>query len=206
MCNTGKLLLSATATLALFLWAGCKSAPPKPSGFLSDYSRLQQVNDSTWRYVDKDRLSAYSKFTVPPTKIMVKQYGGTTFNAGQQEKIAATFRQKIVDALAGRYQAAGEPSANAAEVRAAITQAYRVGNALALGVEVEIVDPASRQQLAALRGVLIGPPDMGFRMGYNNPADPSDYAAAWWSRPSAVELMERWAQEIRKTIEAAQPR
>jgi hypothetical protein len=206
MCKTGKLLLSATATLALVLWAGCKTAPPKPSGFLSDYSRLQQVNDSTWRYVDKDRLSAYSKFTVPPAKVLVKQYGGTTFNAAQQEKIAATFRQKIADALSGRYQVVGGPAANVAEVRAAITQAYRVGNALALGVEVEIVDPESHQQLAALRGVQIGPPDVGFRMGYNNPADPSDYSAAWWSRPSAVELMERWAQEIRKTIEAAQQR
>ncbi len=206
MCNTGKLLPSAAAALALVLWAGCKTAPPKPSGFLSDYSRLQQVNNSTWRYVDSERLAACSKFTVSPAKIMVKQYGGTTFNAAQQDKIAETFRQEIVNALSGRYQVTGEPAANAGEVRAAITQAYRVGNALALGVEVEIVDAASRRQLAALRGVQIGPPDMGFRMGYNNPADPSDYAAAWWSRPSAGELMERWAQEIRKTIEAAQRR
>jgi hypothetical protein len=206
MHKTTKLLLSATATLAVVLWSGCKTAAPKPSGFLSDYSHLQQVNDSTWRYVDKGRLASYSKFAVSPAKMMVKQYAGTTFNAEQQQRISTTFRQKIVDALSGRYQVVSGPAANVAEVRAAITQAYRVGNALALGVEVEILDSESHQQLAALRGVQIGPPDVGFRMGYNNPTGADDFMAAWWNRPSAGELMERWAREIRKTIEVAQPR
>ena len=206
MSEIGKLIMCATAATAVVLCGGCKTAAPKPSGFLSDYSHLQKVNDSTWRYVDSGRLSAYTKFTVSPAKMMVKEYWGTTFGADQQEKIAATFRQKIVSALSGRYQVVGAPEANTAEVRAAITQAYLVGNALAIGVEVEIVDPQSHQQLAALRGVEVGPPDVGFRMGNRNPGDPGDYMASWWNRPSAVALMERWAEQIRKTVEDAHKR
>ena len=203
MSEIGKFIMCATAAAAVILGGGCKTAAPKPSGFLSDYSHLQKVNGSLWRYVDSERLSAYTKFTVSPPKVMVKQYLGGKVGADQQDAITATFRQKIVSALSGRYKVVGTPEANTAEVRAAITQAYLVGNALAIGVEVEIVDPQSHQQLAALRGVEVGPPDVGFRMASRGGGDPGDYMASWGSRPSAVVLMERWADQIRKTVEAA---
>ena len=42
-------------TLLLPLVAfGCKSAPPPPSGFLSDYSRLEDVSSSTLRWIDEE--------------------------------------------------------------------------------------------------------------------------------------------------------
>jgi hypothetical protein len=205
MNNTGKLLLTVTATLAVALWCGCKTAAPKPSGFLSDYSRLRQVNDSTWRYADANRLAAYKTFTVSPVNVMVKEYWGTTLTPAQKETIAKTFRTKIVNALAGRYQVAGSPGPGTADIRVAITQAYRVGNALGLGVEAEIVDSQSHEQVAALRGVRIGPPEVGFQMGTRNAtAAGGDYMAAWWNLPSAVALMEQWAGEIRKLIDGGQ--
>jgi 6-pyruvoyl-tetrahydropterin synthase len=206
MSKTGKLVISATAALAVILWGGCKTAAPKPSGFLSDYSHLQKADDSTWRYVDNAHLASYQKFMVSPVKVMVKEYWGTTFTADQQERIAMIFRQKIVNALSERYMVVGNTAADTAEVRAAITRAYRVGNSLALGVEAEILDPATHQQLAALQGVQIGPPEMGFRMGYHNPADSGNFMAAWWTWPSAVELMDRWANQLRNIVEDAHKR
>jgi hypothetical protein len=204
MCKTGRLLLSGTAVLTALVWGGCKTPPPKPSGYLSDYSHLQQVNDSTWQYLDKSKLAAYSAFTIAPTKVMVKEYWGTTFTADQQEKLAAVFRQKVTDRLSVHYKVVGTPGPNTAELRAAITQAYRVGNSLALGVEAEVVDPQSRQQLAAIRGVRVGPPEAGFRMGLRNPTGVGgDITEAWWNLPSAVTLMDQWADQIRNMVEEA---
>jgi hypothetical protein len=207
MCKIGRLLLSVTAALVALAGSGCKTAAPKPSGFLSDYSHLQQVNDSTWRCLDSSRLGTYSAFTIAPVKIMVKEYWGTTFNADQQQRLASMFRQKIQNALSGRYQVVGTPGPNTAEIRVALTQAYRVGNALGLGVEAEIVDPTSHQQLAAVRGVRIGPPEVGFRMGSQNTTGVGgDYMAAWWNLPSAAALMDQWSDQIRDIIEEAHKR
>jgi len=192
--------------MAAVLWGGCQTPAPTPSGFLSDDSHLQKVDDSTWRCVDSSRLAAYSKFTIAPVAVLVKEYWGTTFMPDQKQAIADTFRQKIINTLSGHYQVASTPGAKTAEIRVAITRAYRVGNSLGMGVEAEIVDPETHQQLAALRGVRIGPPEMSAQMGYHNPADPGRYMAAWWNWPSAVELMDRWAEQLLKTIEEAHPR
>jgi hypothetical protein len=204
MRKTGRLVLSAMVTLAVASWCGCKTAAPKPSGFLSDYSHLKQVNDSTWSYADSSRLSAFKTFTVAPVSVLVKQYWGTKFTPAQQEGIAAQFRQKIVKDLSGRYQIVGSTGAGTAEVRAAITRAYRVGNSLAIGVEAEIVDPQTHQQLAAIQGVRIGPQEVGFRMGTLNATAPGgDYMAAWWNLPSATQLLEQWADQIRDLVEGS---
>jgi Protein of unknown function (DUF3313) len=195
------VLLSTTAALAL-LAGGCKTAAPPPSGFLSTYNNLKPVDSATWSYVDASRLAAYRSFDVAPVKVLVKQYWGTTFNSGQQQEVGAQFRRKIVSVLSRHYELTGAPGPDTAEVRAAITQASRVGNALALGVEAEILDPKTHQQLAAIRGVRIGPPEVGMRLGPHAP-DTGAYMAAWWTWPSAIQLMEQWADEIGKIVDQA---
>jgi Protein of unknown function (DUF3313) len=204
MSKTTNLLFSAAATLALAS-SGCKTAAPAPSGFLSTYSNLQKVDNSTWRYVDAGRLAAYRTFTVAPVRVMVREYWGTTFGPDQQEAIGARFRQKIMSALSSRYEVGGSPGPNTAEVRVAVTQAYRVGNSLAMGVEAEIVDPQTHRQLAAIRGVRVGLPEAGFRLGYHNP-DAGGYMAAWWNWPSAIQLMDEGAEQIRKLVDEAHRR
>jgi hypothetical protein len=202
MCKTAKLLVTTAGAVGLLLSTGCKTGAPKPSGFLSDYSHLQKVNNSTWRYVDASHLGAFQTFTVPPVDVKARAYWGTSGGADQRQVVGTLFRQKIVSALSGHYEVIGTSAPNTPEIRVAITQAYRVGNSLALGVEVEIVDRQSHQQLAAIRGIRIGPPDVGFSLGYHNP-DAGGYMAAWWTMPSAVELMEQWADQIRGLIEEA---
>jgi hypothetical protein len=132
---------------------------------------------------------------------MVTGYWGTSFSADQRQAIGAMFHEKLVSALSRHYEVIGA-APNTPDIRVAVTQAYRVGNSLALGVEAEIVDRQSHQQLAAIRGIRIGPPEMGFQMGYHN-TDAGGYMAAWWTLPSAVELMEQWADQIRGLIEEA---
>ena len=57
------LLLSFATTLA-----GCAAKAPPPSGFLSDYSKLQKIDDSTARYVSPS-LSNYKSFIVDPVEL-----------------------------------------------------------------------------------------------------------------------------------------
>src|SRR5262249_37742818 len=122
--------------------------------------------------------------------------------ADQQQAIGVEFRQKLVNALAPPYEVVGAVGPTTPDIRVAITQAYRVGNSLALGIEAEILDPQSHKQLAAIRGVRTGPPEAGFRLGYHNP-NTSGYMAAWWRWPSTVELMQQWAGQIRGLIDEA---
>ena len=198
-------LWGGVALLAAFS-TGCKTEMPKPSGFLSDYSRLKEANDSTWQYVDSSGLAACDKFTVAPVKVMVRQYWGTTFTTDQQQSLSAVFSDKIVKALGPRFQMESTVSPTTGEIRVALTQAFRVGNALAIGAEAEILNSQSHQQLAAVTGSKIGPPEMGINTSprtLNSPADPSTYMAAWWNQPAADELMDRWAEQIVKIIDSA---
>ena len=71
-----RIIAGITASLAvtgLLLLAGCAGTPlpPKRSGFLYNYSNLQKVDDTTWRYVNTNRLALYSKFVIAPVKITV---------------------------------------------------------------------------------------------------------------------------------------
>ncbi len=194
------------AAVAAVLGSGCQTQMPKASGFLSDYSTLKKVNDSTWDYIDVNALAGCNKFTVPPVKIMVSDYWGGNIGADQREKIAEQFRQKIVSSLSRTYQVVNAPGANVGEVRVAITRAYRVGNSLAIGVEAEVDDSMSHKQLAALTGTRVGAPEMGMNTNVrsiNDPSDPGTYMAPWWNRPALDELLNSWADQITKVIDTA---
>jgi len=209
MSNIHKTALCAAAAASVILWSGCQTEPPKPSGFLSDYTHLKEANDSTWKYVDARGLAECDKFMIAPVKVMVAEYVGAALTSEQQQKIADTFRDSIAKALAGRYQVVTSASPTTGEIRVALTRAYRVGNALAIGVEAEIVNSQSHQQLAAVTGVKIGAPEMAINTNardINNPSDPGTYMAGWWNRPAAAELMDRWADQIRRLLPDAHKR
>ena len=186
--------------------SGCKAPMPKASGFLSDYSHLQEANDSTWQYVDASGLAGCDKFIIPPVKIMVTDYWGASFSDDKRQQLAEAFRQKISQAVSKKYQVVTAPTPTSAEIRVAITRAYRVGNSLGIGIEAEIVGSQSHKQLAALTGVKIGPPEMSINTNpraVNDPSDPGAYMAAWWNKPAADELLSRWADQIGKMIDTA---
>jgi hypothetical protein len=188
--------LFATLGLAVALGGGC--AMPKPSGFLGNYSRLARVNDCTWRYSDTARLATYNKYMIGSVKVLVKAYDGTPLSPEQQEQAANRFRSIIAKALTGQCELADKPSGKTAEIRAAITAAYPVGPSLTLGLEGEIIDAYSGQQIAAVVKYQAGPPQ--FEGG---PPDLSNdvFGGGWWNQRSAVWIMEQWADQLRKAME-----
>jgi hypothetical protein len=202
-------MLAMGVMVAALMGAGCKTQMPKASGFLSDYSHLTESNDSTWQYVDAGALASYDKLIIPPVKIMSSDYWGSAFTDEQRQKLANTFQQKLTAALGKKYQVVTAPGASTAELRVAITRAYRVGNSLAIGVEAEAVASDSRKQLAALSGVKIGPPEMSINTSaraVNDPSDPGTYMAGWWNRPAADELLSRWTEQTEKLLNAGSPK
>jgi hypothetical protein len=187
------MTLCATLALATALVGGC--AMPKQSGFLGNYSHLAKVDDSTWRYVDKERLATYDKYMISSVKVLVKSYASAPLSSAQQEQAANRFRAIIAKALAGQCELVDKPSGKTAEIRAAITAAYPVGPSFTLGLEGEIVDAASGQQLAAVMKYQAGPPHIE-----GGPVDIQNEGEGWWNQRSAVWIMEQWADELRKAM------
>ena len=205
MNNAGKSVFWVVAATFVLSLSGCKTQMPKPSGFLSDYSRLTEVDDSTWQYIDAAGLAGCTNFVVAPVKIIVTEYLGTAFPEDQKRRLAESFGQKITKAVSAKYHVVSAPSPATGEIRVALTQIYRVGNALAMGAEAEIVNSESHKQLAELSGVKIGPPELGVNTNprtVKDPSDPSHYVEAWWNRPAADELMDRWAGNLARIIAA----
>src|SRR5262245_35213209 len=74
---TGTLLVTALST-------GChtpKPTVPVQSGFLSSYNNLVQVDASTWRYVDMQRLPRYTSFQIRTVKVMFDEFDGKPLTA-----------------------------------------------------------------------------------------------------------------------------
>jgi hypothetical protein len=190
-----RITLCTALALAATLLGGC--AMPKPSGFLGSYSHLTRANDSTWRYVDTARLATYDKYMIGSVKVLVKSYDGTPLSPTQQEQAANRFRAIITKALTGQCELVDKPSGKTAEIRAAITAAYPIGPSLTLGLEGEIVDAYSGQQLAAVVKYQAGAPQ--FEGG---PPDLSNdvFGGGWWNQHSAVWIMEQWADQLRKAM------
>jgi len=84
-----KLFVSVSfCTLAvLAILVGCESPPPSEemtvTGFLSDYSGLEPISDTSYRYVNpKYDLGNYAKFIVDPVEIIRFRCGLSSLPAG----------------------------------------------------------------------------------------------------------------------------
>ncbi len=187
--------------LALFvaIGAGCKSTMPKPSGFLSTYANLVKVDDSTWRYMDKEKLGKCQKFMIGSVVVLVKDFDGAPLTKEEQQAAANRFREDIVKALTGHCELVKEKAPDVAEIRAAITAAYPVGNAFALGVEGEILDLSTGQQLAAVQKFRTGAP----QPSGGPPSLDTTTSRRFWDQLSAKATMEQFADQLRNAIETS---
>ena len=65
--------LLAIGGLSLLSLAGCKQAPPleapRPTGFLSDYSKLEELKPSSHAYIDLQRLAEYRRFFIEEVQV-----------------------------------------------------------------------------------------------------------------------------------------
>jgi len=190
MKNTIIPLFSAAAGICLL--AGCagqKYQAPK-SGFLSHYHHMTPVDATTSRYVDAPRLRAYKKFRLASVQVLVKSYNGQPLTAEQQKRMTDYLRASITSALQDKYPVVESPSTDTAEIRIAITDAYKSGSQLGISVEGEIQDSFSGVQVAAVVRTDLG----------------KHYLADWWDKTSAKEVIDGWSQRLRQAIDSAQAR
>ncbi len=139
---------------------GCAAKPPGPTGFLSDYSRLQKVDDGAMRYISTE-LRSYSKFMIDPVEMKVK---AKALNPEQRAEVANYLRDALIKQLKERnYAVVNTSGADVARLRIAITDVQDAkwwlnihpatkltgaGRAQA-SMEAEVVDSVTGQQLAA---------------------------------------------------------
>ena len=190
------VLVSFCTLAVLAILVGCESSPPSEemtvTGFLSDYSGLEPISDTSYRYVNpKYALGNYGSFIVDPVKIIFNEQTKAKVKSWEDlEKLRAYMRRALIDALEHRYNAvAARPGPGTVRVRIALTSIERSAPLKLGGVsmELELVDTQTGEQIAALiESQKKGVPLYGY--------DP-------WSGAKAV--MDDWAKRFYSRVEEA---
>jgi len=190
MKNTVALLFGAAAGLCLLGGCAGQKVQPVKSGFLSHYHHMTAVDATTSRYVDVPRLTSYNKFRISAATVLLQHYNGQPITVAQQTKMSDYLRLSITSALQDKYPVVDAPSTDTAEIRVAITEVYKSGSQLGITVEGEIQDSYSGVQVAAVIRTDLG----------------EVYLGDWWDKTSAREIVDRWCQRLRQTIDSAHAR
>jgi hypothetical protein len=188
----------------LFIFAGCAGPVDKPeqTGFLSDYSRLELIENDNLRYVS-ERSGEYDSFIIDPIAILFLQDAeDPVFSNKELEDLL----QHCVDALTKQlskdpaYPIVTEPGPRVARVRLGLTEVddtigllnvsiYTKISGLGLGgasIEGEIVDSVTGEQLAA--AIRWGSGSRVLRAGYTHTGD-------------AKIQIDKWAKQLRKQLD-----
>jgi Protein of unknown function (DUF3313) len=124
------VMLIGLCSLTLWL-AGCASTQDNisavdHSGYLSDYSRLQDVSTeegSLQRWLDSSVTGGnYKKLMIDP--VIMFQDGGATLSAEQQaevDKFSADFDQLLLSSLSGVVEVVAQPGPDVVRVKPAVT-------------------------------------------------------------------------------------
>ena len=194
--KTPILILLAAAVLH----GGCASTPQAvPTGFLSDYSRLQMVDDRTLRYIGPN-LGNYKTFIIDPVVVHFhEQAKSDTTDPKTLTRMATYLRGAIANAIKDRYSITAQPKPGVARLRVAITDIDKastvskllpIGKALGGGrggasMEAELLDSVSGEQIGA---VIQSTPGKVMSLG-----------AAKWGDVEAA--MDEWAQQFRRRLD-----
>jgi len=183
------ITLLLIASLPVFV--GCKSTPQMSQrpDFLSTYTHLQKVDDTTYRYVSPPLLANCNKFIVSPVKVLFNEFQGNPITTEQRQRSADFVRQTISQALSARYPVVSEPGPEVGEIRIAITEGYRSGGKLGLCVQGEILDNSNTQVAAVLRTEIN-----------------DTYSPGWEDKLQARKMVEEWAQRLVAAIDKAHGR
>jgi hypothetical protein len=201
--NAVMTMASTLLTAAMIAGAGCASSggAARTTGFLSDYSRLTRVSDSSMRYQGApSEVSGYRAFIVDPVEVRFTPKPGSDLKAEDLEHIAAYFRGALIEALSDPYEVVSTPGPGVARFRIAITDiegstwwlnVSPVTRATGTGagsasVEAELVDSVSGEQLAALVET-----QGGSRIGFDGLTRMGDAKA----------IIDRWVKRIRTRLD-----
>ena len=187
---------SVFLVLGLFFVAGCESSAPSAkmpvTGFLSNYSRLEPISDTSYRYTNpKYDLANYTKFIVEPVEVIFSgQRKDEVKSWDDKEKLRAYMHRALVNALEPRYQAvAAQPGPGVARVRVALTNVERSAPLKLGGVsmEAELLDSQTSEQMAALiESQRKGVPFYGYDQWSGARAVMDDWAKRFYNRLEEV--------------------
>ena len=178
------------------MFSGCESSSSSgelsATGFLSSYSGLRPITETSYRYVNpKYDLGNYARFIIDPVEVIFDQHTkGKVSSWDDLEKLRAYMRRTFVDTLEPRYTAVGtSPGPGVARIRIALTNVersapFKLGS---VSMEVELLDTRTGEQIAALiESQEKGVPFYGY--------DP-------WS--GAKTIMDDWAKRLYNRLEEA---
>lgn len=195
------------AVIGIFAFSGCGSVEQSRTGFLSDYSRLREVSNENYRYVDERAVDKYSSFIVDEVKVHFFT-GASAVKAKSEGKVTAQdlkdltnyFHSAIVKAISdsGRkvvYQA----GPGVARIRVALTdiketsalnvlpQASLLGAGIGgAAMEAEVIDSVTGKQIGAVVEAR-----KGSRVPFSNLGD--------WGTAKGV--MDHWANRLKERLE-----
>jgi hypothetical protein len=172
----------------LLILTSCESTPQMTNrpDFLSTYTHLQKVDATTYRYVSPPLLANCNKFIVSPVKVLFHDYNNYSISAEERQHAADFVRQAFINALSQKYPVVSDTGPDVAEVRVAITEAYRTGGKRGLCVQGEILDNSNTQVAAVVRTELN-----------------EMYTQSWQDKPAARKMVEEWSQRLVKVIDEA---
>ena len=194
--------------LQIFLCACTNSVTlDDQSGFLSDYSRLERVDDSILKYTSGN-LGNYSSFIVDPVVIAFRQAPDEqVFTDEELDEISVYYSTAVRKALTdnGGYSIVEEPGLGVAKIRIGITDIDETIGLLNIAVitkvtglglggasfEGEVLDAFSGEQIGAV--IRWGTGSRFLKAGISHMGD-------------AKIAIDRWARDLRLQIDAAHAR
>ncbi len=197
--------------VALQLCLCACAAPPvseiDQSGFLSDYSKLEKIDDNMLRFVDKS-VGDFSSFIIDPIVIAFRQPPDKqVFTDEDLSEVAEYYEEAVIEALSKDegYPIVELPGPGVARLRIGITNVeetigilnitiYTKRTGLGLGgasFEGEIVDSVTGKQLAAV--VRWGTGSRILKSGITHTGD-------------AKIAINRWAKDLRAQVDEAHNR
>ncbi len=206
MTNLIKSIFFGTIFSALA--AGCATVQdPGQSGFLSDYSNLEEVDDNHLVYLSGNSGN-YSKFIIDPIAMLYSQpEEKRIFSDEELEDLQVHFKTAISEALTedDGYQVVEVAGPGTARLRVGVTDVDDTIGALNITIytkitgaglggaamEGELVDSITGEQIAAASRW--GSGSRILRAGFTHTGD-------------AKILMDRWAKDMRKRLDDAHGR
>ncbi len=186
---------------------------PKQTGFLSDYSKLERDTDGQWRY-SGPKTGEYSMFYIEPVAILFEQKDDPEFSPDELEQLKTYLVVRMSQRLSedDGYEVVFGPGPGVASFRMGITDVDGSIAALNLSIytrvtgaglggiaaEGELVDSVTGEQLAAAIRWGSGSRVMG-RGTQVLEGEVSKLA-------DAKGVIDRWAKDMRKRIDAAHGR
>lgn len=151
---------------SVMLACGCATiSQPEPTGFLSDYSRLEQTDKDLLFYADKN-IANYTKFIVEPVDLLFSpERDNSPFTAAELAELQRYFRDKVIEKLTedDGYQVVEAAGPGTGRLRIGIADVDRTIGILNISLvtkvtgagiggaaaEAELLDSQTREQVAA---------------------------------------------------------